>query len=181
MLGMQKMVGNIFRCSFFQLQSLRNSILTSLPFADEPIGIMINVTSPVQETSATDVSQDKNRPCNIFAYRDEKLAMMLSTDVSKDDSKSNCWNNLSNVAVQNVSAFIEPMSNEQYGSVDLKKDTPVKDGLFRAAKSSHVNDASNVETSSLWELSLRRPDGCMQPDLKEKQFLKHSVASAFSR
>jgi len=163
--------------------NLGNKTLTSFCLADNPVGIRVDVTLPIQEASAANVSQERNQSCNISSYGEETMDLVRSAEGNNDDPKSYCQNNPPNDSVQNVIIFVEPISNGQCSYAVLKKDARVKDGLCEAAKSSYVNETLNIGTSPLWEPSLRgtQPNGCVQPDIKEKHVLKHSVASAFSR
>ena len=147
------------------------------------MGIRVDITLPLQEAFVHNVSQERNRSYNISACGEETLDLVRPAEVNNDDPKSYCQNNPPNESEQNMIIFVEPISNGQCSYAVLKKDARVEDELCEAAKSSYVSEASNIVTSPLWELSLRRtqPNGCVQPDLKEQHVLKHSVASAFSR
>lgn len=148
----------------------------------KPIGVAVDVTSPIQEASKTEKSLG-NHSYNISPSREENLDVVRYSKGDNDNHKSYCQNNAPNGLVQKRVVFVEPIPDGQYSYPVMKKDALVQDGFFSTAKSYHVGDTSNACNSPLWELSLRSAQAnvCIDPELEENHVLKHSNASAFSR
>ncbi|ONK57508.1 uncharacterized protein A4U43_C09F1220 [Asparagus officinalis] len=144
---------------------------------------LVRTTLPIQEISMANVGQEKNQPHNISSNREEILDAVKYTNDNNDDPRSHSQKNAPNESMQNMMVFVEPVSNGLCNYALLKRDVLLKDGSHEIAKPSYVNGTSNIGPSPLWELSMRRPQSasCVQPELKGKHVLQHSVSSAFSR
>ncbi|XP_042468508.1 two-component response regulator-like APRR3 isoform X1 [Zingiber officinale] len=133
------------------------------------------------EVSLTGAREENNILFNKPIYREE-VACVRFQEGKDADSKPNCQPNGMHESSYNVKEFIEPIASSSWKYAALKR-VSFTDAPGEASSSSHGRSISELDSSKLLDLTLRRlpQNGYVNPEFRKNHVLNHSNASAFSK
>ncbi|XP_042473135.1 two-component response regulator-like APRR3 isoform X1 [Zingiber officinale] len=133
------------------------------------------------EVSLSGAREENNILFNKPIYREE-VACVRFQEGKDADSKPNCQPNGMHESSYNVKEFIEPIASSSWKYAALKR-VSFTDAPGEASSSSHGRSISELDSSKLLDLTLRRlpQNGYVNPEFRKNHVLNHSNASAFSK
>ncbi|OVA07132.1 Signal transduction response regulator [Macleaya cordata] len=141
------------------------------------------VTLSIHEVVSTKEGCGKTGTYGGSLQREEDPASVRNNNCENIDPEHLDQNDRTNNLPKEIIEFIGAATSAQCSHVVLEDNEQREDILYSSAKSSDKKRTiCSFGSSTLWELSLRRPQLSKEEEVfQAKHVLKHSIASAFSR